>query len=199
MVLVFILGDAKGFEDEISNRIVDALSSEFSQDDLSVIKKASLNLSHSLNQIRQDITLKKPIKTKGLTLDEELPSDKMGLIQNTFSQLSSILGKEKIELVLERFQIEYRRARDKYHKIDQTIFEKIDNWITGMVRITVELLMEERIPWTVEKYISEQEITNTRKAIYQYTRDFSLNVFIIVLVFLVFLLVLIQSNNLINL
>ncbi len=121
----------------------------------------------------------------------------MDLIKKAFADLIGTLGEENIDLILERFQIEYRRARDKYQHASYSFFQKIDNWLIGMIRITAELLLEERIPWTIEKYISEEEISSTRKAIYHYTRDFSLNVLVIAIVLLIFIFVLIIYNKVI--
>jgi len=55
-----------------------------------------------------------------------------------------------------------------------------------MIRIAAEVVNEERVPWTVQRYMSQSEIAKTRRTIKTYTRDLSYNILIAVVLVVIY-------------
>ncbi len=58
-----------------------------------------------------------------------------------------------------------------------------------MFRISAEILNEERVPWTVQKYVNQEEVAKTRVTIRTYTRDLSYNILVAVILIVVYFIV----------
>ena len=85
------------------------------------------------------------------------------------------------EELLDRVIKEIYRTEIAQEKIEKGFLEKTSGWLRKMARIAAEVLTEERVPWEVERYVSQKEVTEARAAIRRYTRDMSLNLLVVIL------------------
>jgi formate hydrogenlyase subunit 3/multisubunit Na+/H+ antiporter MnhD subunit len=89
--------------------------------------------------------------------------------------------RELWEKLLDRAIEEISQAEISYRRIEKGLLEKTAGWLRKMMRIAAEILTEERVPWEVERYVSQKEVAEARTAIRRYTRDMSLNLLVIIL------------------
>ncbi|MEW6189904.1 MAG: hypothetical protein AB1466_07370, partial [Actinomycetota bacterium] len=97
----------------------------------------------------------------------------------------SKVSTEAMDIIVDRFVAEYRRAQAGYRALEKTLWHKSMDWLRMMLRVLAEAVTEERVPWTVERYVSQRKVAETRAAIREYTRDMSFNVLVIVLMVMV--------------
>ncbi len=55
-----------------------------------------------------------------------------------------------------------------------------------MMKISAEVVSEERVPWEVQKYLRQEDITKTRRNIRTYTRDLSYNILVAVVLIILY-------------
>ncbi len=89
--------------------------------------------------------------------------------------------KEFWEIIVNKTVEEITQAESAYRRLEIGFIERAAGWFGKIARIASEVLTEERVPWEVERYVSQREVAEARAAIRRYTRDMSLNLLLIVL------------------
>lgn len=97
--------------------------------------------------------------------------------------------KELWERILDKTLEELIQMETSYRTIEAGITERTAGWFQKTMRIASEVITEERVPWEVERYVSQKEVTEARASIRRYTRDMSINVLVIILM-IIFVMVL---------
>jgi formate hydrogenlyase subunit 3/multisubunit Na+/H+ antiporter MnhD subunit len=136
--------------------------------------KNSLKRLKTVRQIIPQITAKR----RGLLGKDIVISLAQEIKENIMAFVEEGEFWEKLldKAVQEIFQVEL-----SYRRIEKGILEKTAGWFRKMMRIAAEILTEERVPWEVERYVSQKEVAEARAAIRRYTRDMSLNLLVIIL------------------
>lgn len=133
----------------------------------------SLERLRTVERIMADISGKKMIVGEDIIVSfAREVRDKLDYMAGEADFLEEFLDKA----VRKAFQLEA-----SLRGIEQGVLEKTSCWARKMIRIAAEVLTEERVPWDVDRYVSQKEVAEARTAIRRYTRDISFNVMIMVL------------------
>lgn len=117
-------------------------------------------------------------------------TQKRGVERRTEEMIASVremLSKERFNIVviLEAYVHELRVAKETYQEAEATLLERIGSWGRAVVGMMVTAMAEEKIPWMIERRISQKEVEQIRAKIRVYTRDLSFNILLIISVLVI--------------
>lgn len=143
--------------------------------------------------------LRDAVKIAGVKGEEAASAEKMkitSIIKETSARMVSLgtdASEERWEALLSRGIAEYRKAQQVSQDVEKNVVEKFGSWFRDMIRIAAEVVNEERVPWTVQRYMSQSEIAKTRRTIRTYTRDLSYNILIAVVLVVIYFTIIYAS------
>ncbi len=155
-----------------------------------IIKEASVKVAKKPAAASIDI-IADVVREVASKLAEAGPTEEAWdvMLQRSLSEYRKLaeskVTEEAMDIILKKVVAEYRRAQVGYRAVEETLWHKSMDWLRTMLRILAEAVTEERVPWTVERYVSQRKVAETRAAIREYTRDMSFNVLVIVLMVMV--------------
>ncbi|MDO8885890.1 proton-conducting transporter membrane subunit [Candidatus Oleimmundimicrobium sp.] len=151
------------------------------------LRKAGLS---SLNRLKgmapkvEEISGSKIFPFEELQKGEERFHDISMLGMSKLSKLSSkaenIISEERMEPILQKALLEYKKAQLSYKIMTGSIFKEISNWIRRMILAMMVVLSEERFGGIEQAIYTSMDIEDTRNAIRSYTRDIGFNVLVLV-------------------
>jgi len=130
------------------------------------------------------------MKSEEISATERMKiSDIMKETSLRMARLTAGSSEERWEAVLSKGVSEYRKAKKASETAERNVVRRIGSWFREMFRISAEILNEERVPWTVQKYVNQEEVAKTRITIRTYTRDLSYNILVAVLLIVIYFIV----------
>jgi hypothetical protein len=75
-----------------------------------------------------------------------------------------------------------------------TRIESVGRWLSEIARALIEAVIQERVPWMIEERLGGDDIAAARLAVQRYVRDMSLNVAMMIVVFILFVVLVLQAG-----
>ena len=158
--------------------------------ELTMIEMAEHNLE-SMSLKALDI-LEQAILAAGAKSKEVVAAEKMktsAIIKETstrMKKLGIVTTEINWEEILSRGHRRWQEAQKISQEVEDNLVNKFSNWFKYIMRISAEIVSEERVPWEVPKALRQEDIDKTRRSIRTYTRDLSYNILVAVVLIVLY-------------